>query len=184
MAERIWALDVGTRLGWAIGEPGHLFESGAWVLKSRADHTSVAGSNLIYLLNQGWSIERPASLVKEAPLALQAFKNLGNAAHTVAVTLGLHAIIEAMCGRFSVPFANVHNARIRKHFIGTASRGDRAATKAAVVNRCRLLKYVPADCKDEDRCDAIATWDYACALTRAPAHDGLEFHFFGEEAVT
>lgn len=176
----IWAFDVGSRCGWASGEAGGTVTSGAWVLKSRADHPSIAGSNLLHTLNDLWGARKPSLVVKEAPLALQAFAKLGNAAHTVAVTLGLHAIIEAMCVRFGVPFENVHNATIRKHFTGRSNWGNRDATKRAIINRAKLLKYVPADCTDDDRCDALAVWDYATAAFKE--RRGGALYLFGEEA--
>lgn len=183
MAQLLWAFDVGQKFGWASGVPGDARpSSGVWRLKTSAEHPSVAGSNLLHTLNDLWATEKPYMIVKEAPLALQAFKNLGNAAHTVAVTLGLHAIVEAMCVRHGVPFENVHNMTIRKHFTGRGTWGGRDETKRAVVQRCRVLKYVPVDCEDDDRCDALATWDYGAATFGRKRLDNGELYLFGEQA--
>lgn len=182
MARRLlWALDVGSLCGFAFGDctPGAFPTSGSWRLKGPADHPAVAGSNLLYMLNEHWGAEKPWLVVKEAPIEAAAQLNMGNASHTVGVTNGLHAIVEAMCVRHRVPFDNVHASTIRKHFIGVGTMGNRERTKAEVVKRCRLLKFVPPECADEDRCDACATFDYAAAAygnTRIPR----ELHLFGE----
>lgn len=179
----ITALDIGTRMGFACGKAGHgtIPRSGAVILKAKGEHPSAAGSNLIAWLQTQWATERPGLLVKEAQLPLQAYKNLGNAAHTVMMTAGLHAIVEAMCVRFGVRFESVADSTIRKHFIGKSRLGDRASTKAAVVQRAHTLKLMPTDCRDDNRADALATWDYAAATFGRASGGALVL--FGERAA-
>lgn len=177
----IYCLDLGIRTGFASGEVGAAPSSATVILKKPDEHRSVAFSNLMAWLDAQWRTERPALVVKEAPLNLQAFKSLGNAAFTVRVTHGLHGVVEGMCTRFGIPFEDIADASVRKHFIGKANCGNRAATKAAVVQRCHLLGYMPKDCSDDNRADACALWDWAAATfgRRQPA----SLHLFGENAA-
>jgi hypothetical protein len=177
---RILALDLGVRTGFAYGAAGsRTLASGAVALKKPDEHRSVAFSNLIAWCDERFRADRPDLVVKEAPLPLQAFKSLGNAAFTVRVTHGLHAIIEGVCVRFGVECEEIADATVRKHFIGRANCGNRAATKAAVVQRCQLLGYMPKDCADDNRADACATFDWAAATFGKPTPQAL--HLYGEQ---
>ena len=157
------ALDLGTRMGFACGKAGHgdVPRSGAVILKTPREPRGRAAGNLIAWLNKIIPAERPALLVKEAPLHLGAFKKLENAAHTVTFTSGLHFIVEGMCDRYGVPFKDVSDQTIRKHFIGINRMGSRAATKLAVIQRAKALKLIPYDCADDNRADAVALFDFA-----------------------
>lgn len=174
----IWALDIGVNCGFACGVVGQVPTSGVLRLKKPTEHPSVAGSNLIHHLQMHWGSRKPDLVCKEAPLALQAFANLGNAAATVSVTMGLHAIVEAMATRFGIPFENIHVATIRKHFTGRGKWGTREQAKRATVQRCHLLKLMPLDCHDDNRADAIAAYDYAAQTFGRQRPNDL--HLFGE----
>jgi hypothetical protein len=176
-AGTIFALDLAVHAGYAIGAPGECPRSGSVILKKPDDHRAVAFANLFRFLNERWSEDRPSLVVKEAPLPLQAFKSLGNAAFTVRVTHGLHAVVEGMCAMFGISCEDVSDATVRKHFIGKANCGNRAATKAAIIQRCHLLGYMPKDCCDDNRADALATWDFAAATTPK------KLFLFGERAA-
>lgn len=175
------ALDLGVKTGFAYGTAGSLPTSGTVELKRHTEPRGVAFSNLICFLNEYLAEIRPAWVIKEGMLNLQAFKNLGNAANTVIVTAGFHAIAEAMCIRFGIACEDVHDSRIRRHFIGQARMGTRPETKAATVKRAQLLGYMPKDQYDEDRADALATWDFAAATYGRAAPHSL--HLFGEDAA-
>lgn len=181
---RILTLDLATRCGFAFGESGdapRVVKSGVVTLKDRDEERSAAYANLIAWLDKQLRERRPDLLLKEAPLNLQAFRNLGNAAFTVRMTLGLHGIVEGVCKRFAIRCEEVADATIRKHFLGRANFGTRTATKAAVVQRCHALGYMPRDCVDDNRGDACATWDWAAATYGKRAPGAL--HLFGERAA-
>lgn len=176
----ILAMDLGIRLGLASGAAGSKPIVRTILLKQTSEHRSVAFSNLIAFLNVTLRRERPALIVKEELLPLQAFKHLGNAEATVRLSTGLHAIVEGMAQRYAIRCESVADSTVRKHFIGQGRMGSREATKAAVIARARLLKYVPKDCADADKADACAVWDWACAtLARSP---NRKLHLFGEVA--
>lgn len=177
----IMALDIGTRMGVAIGRPGIVPASFAVRLKQRGEPAAVALANAVAFLAKAIGEHRPSIIVKEAPPALEGFAKMGNAAQTVRQTYGLHAIAEAMAVRFAVPWHDVHNATARKHFLGKGRLGSREETKRAVVARCHLLRYFGRDCLDEDRADACCVFDWAAAhLCGAPS---AELHLFGERAA-
>lgn len=175
-AGTIFALDLGTRTGFAFGPIGDVPRSGTVILKDRKEPRAVACGNLIAWLNEKWSVERPTLVVTEAPFSLQAFKDHANAETTVRMTFALHGIVEGMCARYGVEHEEFHPATIRKHFLGVARMGTRAESKRAVVQRCHVIGYMPKDCVDDNRADALATWDYAAATRPA------KLYLFGERA--
>lgn len=177
----IYGVDLGVSSGVAEGRAGEKPRSYSVVLKKPDEHRAVAFSNLIAFLDERFRAERPQLLAKEAMLNLRAFKNLGSAEATVRLTAGLHAIVEGMCGRYGIPWRDVHDATFRKHFLGRARMGTREETKAAVVSRCHLLGVMPRDCTDEDRADAIAVHDWACATFGRRSVSMADLFLFGEE---
>lgn len=180
-AGSIMALDVGVNLGVCFGAPNEKPETYSVRLKKPSEPRETAGANLIAFLQHHWVERRPVLIFKEAPFSLQAFVERANTDAVVRVTMALHGIIEAMAVRYSIPWSEKAVASIRKHFIGSSGRGERQATKRAVIARGVMLGYLPKDCKDDNAGDALAAWDFACAhlARRAPR----ELHMFGEEAA-
>ena len=178
MAELVFALDLAARTGYAVGRADNPPpRSGAVQLKKPGESPSVAFGNLIAWLAECWGDEKPDIVVKEAPLQLQGFKNSFNAQATVRMTHGLHAIVEGMGRRFGVKVYEVHDATIRKHFIGKGRMGSREETKRAVIKRAQVLGYMPRGLNDSDRADACAVWDYGTASIPK------KLFLFGEEAA-
>jgi hypothetical protein len=174
----IFALDLGARTGYAVGAAGAgIPRSGTVILKKPNEPRAVALGNMIAWLNERWSRERPALVIKEAPFSLQAFRDHANAEATVLMTYGLHGIVEAMACRFGLECRDAHAATIRKHFLGRARMGSRAEMKAAVIQRCHVLGYFPKECRDDNRADACALFDYAAATVPS------KLYLFGEQAA-
>lgn len=171
------AFDLAVNTGFAIGAPGAVPHSGAVRLKKASEPRAVAFSNLIAFLRAQFVGAKPDLMVVEAPLALQAFAKLGGQ-DVVQVTYGFHAIAAGMAARHGIRFEEVSVATARKHFLGRANLGDRAATKAAVVARCHLLGLMPKDRHDDNQADAICVHDWACATLMRVAPK--ELHLFGE----
>lgn len=159
----IFCLDLGIATGFAKGRPGDVPVSGTVRLKKPSESIDIAFSNLIAFLCEQFEAERPALVVKEKMLALQAFATIGNAEATVRAHAGYHAIVEAIAVRFGIDWDDVADSTVRKHFVGRSNFGSREETKAAVVARCHLLNLMPKDCNDIDRADAISLWDYSVA---------------------
>lgn len=160
----ILSLDLGQRTGVALGRAGEKPRVSVVELKKPSEPRAAAFASMISYLQRILSAEPVSIIVIEAPLALQGFKRLGNAEATVRISHGLAAIVEAMAQRFGVEYREVHVATIRKHFLGVSGRGERKATKAAVVARCHALGYLPRTVRDDDMADAAAVFDYASAV--------------------
>ena len=177
MGGSILALDLATRTGFAVGPVGEIPRSGCVVLKEKGQEPDFAYSNLIWFLNDLLMKERPAVIVKEAPLALHALRAGVGSQASVELTYGLHAITRGMGKRFGIEVRDAHDASVRKHFIGRGKMDSREETKRAVVQRCHLLGYMPKDCNDDNRGDALATWDWAAATIPN------KLYLFGERAA-
>ena len=176
----IYGLDLGVRSGIAEGCVGDPPRSYSVVLKKPVEPQGVAFSNLIAFLDERFRTALPMLVVKEAMLALEAYRQIGNAAHVVRLHAGLHAVVEGMCGRYGVPWRDVNDGTVRKHFIGKSNMGNRKDTKAAVVARCHLLGLMPRDCMDDNRADSLAVHDWACATFGKLV--SKELFMFGETA--
>ena len=180
----ILALDLGVVMGFATGKPGALGRPGSGSVRLKLPHQDdgVAFAELIHWLDCELEANKPALVVKEQALPLQAFRNLGNAERTVMVTHGLHAIVKGMCRLNGIRCESIADSTVRKHFIGRANMGSRERTKRAVIDRCHLLGLLPTDVRDPDRADALALWD--CAAARFGGRVAKELHLFGERQTT
>lgn len=176
----IFCLDVGVASGFAKGRPGDAPVSGTVRLKQKGESIDVAFANLAAFLCQEFERDRPDLVVKEQMLALQAFMAMGNAESTVRAHAGYHAIVEALCVRFGIPWDDVADSTARKHFLGRAHMGSREETKAAVVARCQLLGLMPNDCNDDNRADALCVHDWACANFGSRAASIQNYRLFGQ----
>lgn len=156
---KILALDIATTTGFALGKAGAIPRSGSVRLKKPGEPPEIAAWNLRCFLRDQFVLDRPDLAVVEHFL------------HPIGQKSGDAVILQLMCVgaalaeligsqvRYEMP----HASTVRKHFIGAANMGDRAKTKAAVVRRAQALGYVDRDCRDTDRADACALWDWACA---------------------
>lgn len=183
----ILALDIATLTGVAWGVPGEKPQSECYRLKEPDQHHDIAFSNMIALVDSKIRELKPELVFKESALSLEAFKMMNSSQANVELQYKLHGIVEGVCVRHGVLWDQEKENTIRKHFIGTGG-GTRGAvdrvearnqTKAAIVNRCHLLKYLPADCNDDNRADALAAWDYAAANFGGRV---TEFALFGQKA--
>lgn len=176
----IFCLDLGVASGFAKGRPGDVPVSGSVRLKKPSESIDVAYANLIAFLCQQFETEKPDLLVKEKMLALQAFAAMGNAEKTVRAHGAYHGIVEGLCVRYGIAWDEVADSTARKHFIGIGRTGDRDETKRAVVARCHALKLMPPDCHDDNRGDALAIHDWACANFGQRSASIDNFQLFGQ----
>ena len=96
-------------------------------------------------------------------------RRLGASEASIRSAHAFYGLIAGISGVFGVRFHVADVGAVTKHFTGKAHHGGRDARKRAVIARCRALGYVPRDSFDEDRADACAVWDWACAhLARRP----------------
>jgi hypothetical protein len=157
----IWALDVATVTGWAVGRVG---ETPMAVSIPFAQPGS--NSNVLFHGCLRWfeiELQRgplPDILAIEELLPPIARRGTTSTAaqHRLA---GLHGVIRALAMKYKVGEivgANVQN--VRQHFIHTRSlRSDVA--KRTVMKTCAMLGWPTAD---NNCADALALWSYTSAL--------------------
>jgi hypothetical protein len=183
------ALDVGRKLGVAVGVPGTIPQSYTVTLGKPGAGLAAQAFNLIKLMDlllsggdprdpDRWPRQKPFMVVKEAPLTLATLLKIG--AGSIPSTVGFHLIVEAMCSGHGVRCENANVFTVTKHFLGSAKPEGRAARKAAIVRRCQVLGYFERTVDDDDRADACAVWSFASVtLARTPPN---ELHLYGEVA--
>jgi Holliday junction resolvasome RuvABC endonuclease subunit len=174
----IYTLDLGVAAGFAKGKPGDMPVSGTVRLKKPSQSIDVAFANLIAFLCQEFEQEKPQLVIKEKMLHLQALSSMGNGQANVIAQAKYHGIVEGLCVRFGIPWDEVADSTARKHFIGIGRAGSREEVKAAVVSRCHVLKLMPKDCVDDNRADALAIHDWACANFGSRAASISNFQLF------
>jgi hypothetical protein len=159
-SEVLLALDLATTTGFVAGAIGGTPVHGSKRLASPgASGPEVFGGYIAWLVDM-IKVHAPRVVVYEAPLAPSIVKGKTNV-NTVRRLMGLAALTEGVAyrmGIYTVLEATV--ADVRQHFIGRRNLpGDEG--KRAVAMRCRQLGYEPTD---DNAADALALWDYACAM--------------------
>ena len=170
----ILGLDVATRTGFAYGEAGSKPVSGSVRLKRPDEAQEIAPFNLHCFLRDTF---RDLDFLNMMPDLVFAEHYLNPAAQPSAdaaiMQLQAHGAMQALCRSYGVRVELAMPSVIRKHFIGIgqAPKGSpKGWIKDQVRRRCVQLGYVDAVCRDLDRTDALAAWDYAAAVFgRKPA---------------
>jgi len=173
----IFAFDLATKTGFAIGRDGEKLHSGTWVLKSPEDEAERAFGNLTCKIRDAISFHGvPDFLIYEAPISPGALRqeavsfdadgtvaSVKKVRRTNAVTtyllVGLAAVAAGVPCAWGVRPRKAHVGSVRKSFLGTGYPDD---PKAAVVRQCRLLGHSP---KDDNEADAIALWYHQSGQT-------------------
>ena len=174
---RVLAIDPATVTGFAIGGAGTVPRSGSARLKLPADHRVVASHNMRCLLRDLTALDKPDLVICEDFLNPAGHKS----AAAAILGVGLFIIAEQWAYDRGYRFEAVNRSTVLKHFIGVGRTGDRDVTKQAVIRRARLLKYIPVDCNDDNRADAVALFDYAGATFARVRPQPLVL--FGEERL-
>lgn len=157
---RVLALDLATVTGWASVEMGGEPTSGAHRFASPGADQALLFGNALVFFKDAITVHRPDRVVFEAPLGI-AMVGRSNR-QTLEITMGLPAILMAVCNRMQVQVRQASLSEVRSHFIGT-TRLKSAEAKKAVQDRCRLLGW---SFVDDNAADALALLDYQVALFR------------------
>ena len=155
---RILALDLARRMGWAYGTPGTLPRHGSVTLGPPGSDIDTIGAAFVRWLTDFKKLSPVDVLYVEAPVSASHMAGKTNAT-TLLNLYGLYAlsvVIGAMAGIGKRRVVQVQ--QVRKHFLGTARPADK---KRAVIARCRMLGWQP---QDDNAADALALWDFACAV--------------------
>jgi crossover junction endodeoxyribonuclease RuvC len=158
----ILALDIATRMGWALGEPGDVPVSGT--VRFGSDDASLWAR---YHHALRWAIDRfvhgqqkITKLVIEDQLNPQAFSSKEGA----ELLYGLPAIIGACAYDRRIYEIERHKvADVRGFFINRRGLKTDDA-KVAVMRRCRKLGWPVID---HNAADACALWAYECSRHRS-----------------
>jgi hypothetical protein len=173
----IYAFDLGTQCGWARGHGYTSMQSGSIMLKQRGEPDWTAFTAWARWLQTVWTQEPPTVVVLEAMFSSAAFAARSSDA-SAKLQSGLRGVVGAFAGAWKITPSEYQRSTILAHFISNGRPGSRMLGKQLVVERCRLLKYVPRDCHDEDQCDALALLDYEFSQRRVP--DVRQLFMFGE----
>jgi len=179
----VYGLDLGVRTGVAFGVAGAAPTVTAVKLKKPGEHRAVVFKTLLDFLVRAFEQSPPCLVAKESMLQTAALLKLsGGSDDNIRVHAGLHAVVEAVCGRYGVPWTEVADSTVRKHFLGVAKLGDRKSTKAAVVARCHLLGLLGKAVHDDNMADAVAVHDWATATYCRQSASTRELFMWGETA--
>lgn len=155
----IFALDLASVSGWAVGEPGGSPAHGSIRFASPgASHEAVFAAALKWMSDK-MTFYAPTVVVWEAPMPTSFSRGTTNS-NTTSLLYGLPAVIGAVSylrGCYDIRKADTKD--VRNHFIG--SNPKRAKAKPMVVRQCRAMGW---DVSSEDEADALAVWHYTCSL--------------------
>jgi hypothetical protein len=154
---KVLALDIATRTGWAVGEPGATPVSGSIRFANPGAEHEVIFAEALKWVSATIKDHRPDVVVWEAPL-VPGFKKGKTNANTTRLLYGLPAVIGAVARLLCVPDIREVEARtVRKFFIGR--NPPRALAKKLTKQRCRDVGWQPSD---DNEADALAIWAHEC----------------------
>jgi hypothetical protein len=153
----VFALDLASVSGWAVGEPGGTPEHGSVRFASAgASHEAIFAGAARWMSKKKAEFQ-PQIVVWEAPMPTS-FKTSNT--NTTTLLYGLPAVIGTAAylrGIYDIRKANTSD--VRNHFIG--SNPKRAKAKPMVMLQCRAMGWPVSD---DNEADALATWHYVCSI--------------------
>lgn len=150
----VLALDLARRTGWAAGKPCGPVAFGHFTIHDARDERRFL--EMCQIVTRLIDAKAVTLMVCEAP-----FVGQGQRANTLMPLFGYRAAAYIASANKGVRVADmVTPATVRKHFVGHGGQ-KRAAAKKAVIEKCQWRGW---QTKDEDEADALALWDYQCAL--------------------
>jgi hypothetical protein len=178
---KLLALDIGRRTGFAIGDPtaDDKPRIGAVRLRRDGQGPDAQAGNLGCWLRDLFVTDLPDLIVAEDFMNPAASKS---ADATISQLLS-HGALTGIAFCYGIKVERVPAAKVRKHFIGHSSGGDRNRTNEQVVKRAIMLGYLPRESTDWDRANAAGTYDYA-ATHFLPPHTGTARHVRRGGSVT
>ena len=144
----IFALDLGTTTGWALGPPDGSIVSGTAGFRGGR----YEGGGMRFLRFRNWldAFEVPGT-TPDLVVFEEVRRHLGtDAAHVYG---GLLATLAAWCESRIIPYQGVPVGAVKKHATGKGN-----ASKQAVIDAMRARGHAPAD---DNEADALAIFHYA-----------------------
>ena len=152
MQGAILALDLGTRMGWALRHPDDRIESGMMDFKPQRHEGFGCRFYRMRLWLTGIKYRAGGELIH---LAYELTP--GQIARAAHIHGALEATVTAWCEHHDIPYRSAHSATVKKHITGKGN-----AKKAAVIEAVRAKGFRPAS---HDEADALALLDLAlCRL--------------------
>lgn len=164
----ILAIDAATNCGFALGKAGERPVSWSERMRDRDDDPERAFRKMGIALRDIFAVNSVDLVAVEAPVNPRAFIEKDEEAKdgfkfksnpsTIFMLGGLVASVFALCGPYGIRARMANVQAVRKHFLGVARPAD---PKAAVLARCHQLRYLPPECRDDNRADAVALHSWA-----------------------
>ena len=173
---KILSCDLALKSGWAFGDRGSVPVSGSIRFIGPRESIEYLPVAVVKWTRDKILEYRPDMIILESYLSPSAQPS----EQGVIVSLFIHGVVMGIAGLYGVPVVSHSVQEWRKHFCGRATanparkRGgpkkttteknaDRIANKQMVLDRAKLLGYLPASVKDFDRSDALGIWDFGQA---------------------
>lgn len=167
MGDICLALDIATRVGFAFDGPtAGMPTIGSWEApRAERDESggySYGGPLAAYNRFLRWRLDeiKPAVLVFEAPLPVVVLntkaRQFQTTSHTIRLLIGFVAITECAAFEAGIDCFEKDPQSVKHYAIG-----NRAATKEAMMARCRQLNW---PVKNDDEADASLLWAMAKSL--------------------
>ena len=176
----IWAFDPASACGVAMGAPPNKLSdlnSGVWGLRTKTgmdpDEVAIAFYAQLRRHRDVYAkLDRPQPdlIVYEKPLPLAASLEHrdGRVRNEASLVLPqkLQFALRLFAATYGIRCEGIMDSSWRAAFCGgrptrTAQESASEAGKRLTVENCRRYGYVPEDCNDHDRCDAIGIWHVA-----------------------
>lgn len=157
---KILALDLATSTGVCAGNSGAAPH--AWTVSLGGLPDDRRFSNVLRLTHAIIEEHTPDLIVVEAPVG---------GPKASAYLIGLVACVRGCSFDMGIRCETAHLATVRRHFIGKnltvkhfphlKMAAAKKAIKSEVIHQCRLVGWNP---QDDNEADAMAIWDWACAV--------------------
>lgn len=158
---RVIAFDVATKTGCAFGVSGGIPK--AWTV-----NLAKGGANHLRLAR---AIQMTAACIERFKPELVVVEPAIGGAKKGTLLIELAACVKGEAARRGCRIVEYYPTTARKHFVGRSKTtrdfpgktraAAKAAIKAEVLHKCRILGW---DVEGLDAADACCLWDYACAL--------------------
>jgi hypothetical protein len=152
----VLALDIATRTGWCLGEPGGPPKYGS--IRFEGSSHEMRWAAAAHWAAGFYRKHRPGALAYETPGIYHSRKTNIDTKVFLGGLVGITAGTIHACGMPADMIFRADTPDVRRHFI--QANPKRAIAKDLTKAKCRELGY---EIQDDDEADAIAVWHFACA---------------------